>query len=521
VRASTSDNNRLHIPTSCQENIMKQHLVFLTLVGLCASAPAHAHGGHGGLAEATPGSSMAKASTKGRKWLAGDHHIHSEFSASYAPDPNNPTAAPLPLKGKDGRYAIVKNAEMAASFGLGWMVSTDHGGPLHSKYNFEQAYPELLSARTAVPKILIFYGMEFDTPAGDHSSLIIPFTMSEREQLRSIESGFSKREAFPADASRDTEPKMIEALRFMREQANLPVLIANHPSRSAKDVGVYGQYTPAEFRNWNDTAPTISIGMEGAPGHQAGALNPDGSNDPTGARGGYRNSPTLGGFDQMTARLGGFWDSMLGEGRRWWITATSDSHYNWRDGGNDFWPGEYSKTYVHARHHHADILDGLRQGRIFVTTGDLISELDVMVRPRGKGPSANIGGIVRVAAGQDIDITIRVRDPKGTNHAGRSPEVARVDLIVGNITGPATDRTADANPSTRVEARFGAADWRRRGDVLTMRHTLRNVQSPLYLRVRGTSTAEAEPTTDPKGEDPWSDLWFYANPVFVEIKPGH
>jgi len=26
----------------------------------------------------------------------------------------------------------------------------------------------------------------------------------------------------------------------------------------------------------------------------------------------------MGGFDQMTARLGGFWDSMLGEGRRWW-----------------------------------------------------------------------------------------------------------------------------------------------------------------------------------------------------------
>ena len=38
-----------------------------------------------------------------------------------------------------------------------------------------------------------------------------------------------------------------------------------------------------------------------------------------GARGGYRNAPTLGGFDQMTARLGGFWDSLLGEGRRWWI----------------------------------------------------------------------------------------------------------------------------------------------------------------------------------------------------------
>jgi hypothetical protein len=55
----------------------------------------------------------------------------------------------------------------------------------------------------------------------------------------------------------------------------------------------------------------------------------------------------MGGFDQMTATLGGLWDSLLGEGRRWWITSTSDSHVNWRDGGSDFWPGEYSKTYVY------------------------------------------------------------------------------------------------------------------------------------------------------------------------------
>ena len=57
----------------------------------------------------------------------------------------------------------------------------------------------------------------------------------------------------------------------------------------------------------------------------------------------------MGGFDQMTARLGGFWDSMLGERRRWWITANSDSHIHWTDGGADFWPGEYSKTYVLAK----------------------------------------------------------------------------------------------------------------------------------------------------------------------------
>jgi hypothetical protein len=64
--------------------------------------------------------------------------------------------------------------------------------------------------------------------------------------------------------------------------------------------------------------------MEGAPGHQAGGLAPDDSpkrdqtGQPSGNRGGYGNEKarTFGGFDQMTAIVGGLWDSMLGEGRR-------------------------------------------------------------------------------------------------------------------------------------------------------------------------------------------------------------
>src|SRR5688572_27116381 len=100
--------------------------------------------------------------------------------------------------------------------------------------------------------------------------------------------------------------------------------------------------------------------MEGAPGHQAGGLAQDGSQKldasgrPAGNRGGYGNEDarTLGGFDQMTAIVGGLWDSMLGEGRRFWVVATSDSHNQFADPdqpGSDFWPGQYQKTYVKAR----------------------------------------------------------------------------------------------------------------------------------------------------------------------------
>ena len=481
------------------------------------ATPSLAHGAHSGLAERYQNKPTAGAvPAKGRLWLPGDHHIHSEYSADYELNPASPQTAPIPLLGKDGRYSISKNAQMARQFGLRWMVSTDHGGPNHSKLNYEQAWPEVNKARATVPEMLIFYGMEFDTPAGDHSSLIIPFTGDEREQLRAIESGFSKREPWPADKAWDSEGRMIDALKMMRDQKAPPVLIANHPSRSATAPFAWGLYTPSEFRNWNDTAPRVAIGMEGAPGHQAGAIKPDGSPDPTGNRGGYGRAPTLGGFDQMTATLGGFWDSMLAEGRRWFITATSDSHSNWRDGGNDFWPGEYSKTYVQAQVSHADIVDGLRSGRIFVTTGDLVSEVDVIVASGGR--RAGIGGTITARKGEMLDVTIRLRDPAAANAGGRTPEVARVDLILGSVTGPVADRTTARAPATTVPHRFTAADWRRDGEVLTMTHRIPVVTGPLYLRVRGTSSDELEPTADPKGEDPWSDLWFYANPIFVTVK---
>ena len=454
-----------------------------------------------------------------RAWQAGDHHVHSRFSVRYEPGADL-TQPPVPILGGDARYPIPTNAQMALKHGLAWMVSTDHGGPSHAKINRDQAYPELVASRAAVPGLVQFYGMEFDTPGGDHSSLIVPHTHHERDVLFDIEQRFSKRDAFPQDPGRDVEPKMLDALKHMKTIETPPVVIANHPSRSATGVGVYGHYAPAEFRDWNDLAPKVAIGMEGSPGHQAGALKPDGSIDPEGHRGGYSKSPTLGGFDQMTARLGGFWDSMLAEGRSWWITSTSDSHRHYTDGGNDFWPGEYAKTYVWASRTHADILDGLRHGRVFVTTGDLISELDVTARAVSRAaPSAEIGGRLRLAPGQDVRITIRLRDPAGANHGGRTPTVSRVDLIWSEVGGPAPDRATDHNPRARVERRFTSADWTREGEILTMTHTVRNVQADSYLRVRGASAGELEPTPDPAGENPWDDLWFYANPIFMDVSP--
>ena len=239
-----------------------------------------------------------------------------------------------------------------------------------------------------------------------------------------------------------------------------------------------------------------------------------------GARGGYGNpgAHTLGGFDQMAAVLGGFWDSLLGEGRRFWIVAVSDSHVHFDEptrAGSDFWPGEFQKTYVRATRSYDDVLEGLRRGRIFAVAGDLITSLDVEVSSAGR--RASVGDTLTVPAGAPVAVTIRFRDPDTLNHGGQNPKVARVDLIAGDVTGVLSDRQAFRNPTTRVVARVPPERWMRRCADYEIEVPLPPVTRDMYVRVRGTNTADLEPQMDVPGENPWNDLWFYSNPIFITV----
>ena len=461
-----------------------------------------------------------------RRWLAGDSHIHSHWSASY--DRTGPNA-PEPRIGADALYSTPVNAHHARKHGLSWMVTTDHGGPLHSKLNLTRAYAELKVSREMVPEVLQFYGMELNMPAMDHHTLIIPNSEQEASMLYDIESRFDSQEPWPANPEWSQEAHTQRALEFMRKLPLLPLVFANHPSRSATGVGIYGRDEPREFRANNDTAPDVYRGMEGGPGHQASTLARDGtskkdaSGNPAGFRGGYGNpgAHTFGGFDQMTARVGGLWDALLGEGRRFWIVASSDSHANYTNqvrNGSDFWPGEFHKTYVHAQRSYQGVLDGLRSGRIFAVAGDLISGLDVTAR--SSNGTAGIGGTLRAQRGEAVTLTIQLLDPESKNVRGENPRVSRVDVISGEIRGPAADRNSDRNETTTVIARFDEKRWTRQGDSLTISMTLPPLDTNIYVRVRGTSTSDLEPPMDTAGENPWADLWFYSNPIFIEIGPA-
>ena len=452
-----------------------------------------------------------------REWLAGDSHIHSHWSTGY----DYRSSPPTPIKGRDALYSTPRNAAMARRFGLRWMVTTDHGGPYHSKVNLEQAHRELTLSRELVPEVLQFYGMELNMPGMDHHTLIIPRAEDEATVLYEIESRFDANEdwARPPDPRRQSAELRRQALAHMQGLERLPILFANHPSRSAEAIGRYGRDEPWELRENNDLAPDVYRGMEGAPGHQAATLT---QGNRIRNRGAYWNAGarTLGGFDQMTAIVGGLWDALLGEGRRFWIVASSDSHFHYTEpvrAGSDFWPGEFHKTWVHARPTYAGVLNALREGRVFAVAGDLVTELDVRLKTSG-GQEAGLGGTLRVARGAQVTATVRFRDPETPNAAGENPAVRRVDVIVGEVRGRASDPSVDRNPTTRVLARFTRDALARDGIRYSLEAALPAADRDLYVRVRGTSTADLEPAMDGPGENPWHDLWFYSNPIFIEVE---
>ncbi|MCF6197273.1 MAG: hypothetical protein L3J50_11290, partial [Emcibacter sp.] len=186
-------------------------------------------------------------------------------------------------------------------------------------------------------------------------------------------------------------------------------------------------------------------------------------------------------------------------------------------GGKDFWPGEYSKTYVYAEKNYDDILRNMRAGHIFVTTGDLVSELYVSAEIVGRSRKATIGETLEISKGDDVRITVTFLDPDTLNANGQNPRVGRVDLIAGLITGKVKDKNTNTNSATVVIGRYRADDWQSRNSYKSFSYILENVTHDRYIRIRGTNTSDLEPRIDSEGENPWSDLWFYSNPVFIKI----
>ncbi|MFD1938193.1 PHP domain-containing protein [Nonomuraea mangrovi] len=505
---------------------------------LSAPDPAHARtsSGDGGRDRGEKG---------GFLWLAGDHHIHTQYSS-------------------DGQYRVVDQARHAQAYGLDWMVVTDHGSAAHAKIGVEKVNPDIVAAREQLKDLLIYQGLEWNIPAAEHATVFVHPGRDEVAVLKEFENAYDGSVRGAGDSTPANEALAVAGIRFLGEQVRKrridgALFLANHPARRGID-------SPHEVRGWRDADPTVAIGMEGAPGHQAAGLPRASAGR---ARGYYDNNPsaasfpgyplesyrTWGGFDWMTATVGGLWDSLLAEGKAWWISANSDSHVNYLDtsqrgpGGafdlngkhndpvygpllteaGDYWPGQYSRTHVGANaFSYRAVMDGLRAGRVWVDHGGLISGLDVRARQAGdrrRRSGTPLGGVMRVKRGTSVEVTIDIDLATTPNWSQFVPTLARVDVITGMVTGPVTDPDTFTAPTARVAKSFevGGATGR-----VSFTYSFGPVGEPFYFRIRGTDGKRSAPGlmgagVDPAGPaldvagaaDPWQDLWFYANPIWV------
>jgi len=536
----------------------------------------------GGVGAAQASAPAARPGSESQlKWLVGDHHIHTQFS-------------------HDAKYRMAQQLDAAQRHGVDWLAFTEHSNFAHADRGLPVAR-RLLEQERGSRDMLIFQGLEWYIPGAEHATVLITPGSDDTAVIRAFELAFDgklngwDKPVNDAQAAEFTR-RAAEAIAWLGAQKRAgkigdAVMLANHPMRLGID-------SPHEIRTWRDANPEIFIGMEGAPGAQGSAISRNAG--PGDQRGEYTNSPRpdswpgypvdayrpYGGFDWITATVGGLWDAMLAEGKPFFITSNSDNHLTVKDtwrigdypagepyaslpnefdrwavrgmrpdpidtglpqGGSDFWPGEFSRLHTGVvERSYAGVLEAMRHGRMWVDHGHLLNGLDVRVRAtmpgkgkgRGKGngagwgnqagSSATLGGRLNAKRGQDVEVSITITTTDYANAAGIIPHLAHVDLIAGPVTGPASDPDVISAPGTRVVRQFDTTG--RRG-TFTVTHVFRGVDRPFYVRFRGSdgnrngagfhgsAVDPAGPLRHGAGEgDPWLDTWFYANPIFVDVR---
>jgi hypothetical protein len=410
------------------------------------------------------------------------------------------------------------------------------------------------------------------------------------------------------------------------------------------------------LRNFNNAGHTVAFGFETQPGHGAssdrGEYRPD-RNNIGGVLVDSVGGTTYGGTGVYGAQVGGVWDALLGEGRNWWFFASSDWHNRGsfspddRRSTQDFYPGEYQRDYVLTNQSDPnellspqEIVDGLRSGNSYTSSGQIIDRLSFVACPAGKATEAaleaavlqaatdntqvdlagcaTMGGKLRLNPGEDYVVAIAVRDPEGKNHSPytftnpslaqvgitqplNKPVLDHIDVIRGIVSGykkPGTPEysgqwpndwlenpnmanvpAAAKNTTAAVLKTYGEATWKSKDEFKVMSFRVPGVLKSQYLRLRGTNLPAAVPfETDANGNplpdlytnagDPtqlkipctvnptvtipsgstytgdnidgcpehlervpavtgpkyvsydvaaWADLWFYSNPIYVEV----
>jgi len=311
-------------------------------------------------------------------------------------------------------------------------------------------------------------------------------------------------------------------------------VVPGHPERQ-------NRWHINDYRDLNDIAPDVFVAFEGIPGHHAAPTR--GLIDNASS---YNNSYTFGGVGIQAAKVGGVWDALISEGRRFSLVANSDFHGHVSNGGDDFYPGEYLKTYLFMKEKTAQaFVDGLRSGNTYCVTGDLIDRLEFTAGIATMGETYQ-------TKGSTVKIRILVRDPDTNNHNKWSdmtnPVLNHIDLIAGEMRPKVAKDTPEYSvgeyDKVKVIARFDATGgitdangiksikWKDLGGGIKLVEYKAKITGDTYFRLRGTNhglnvegktDANGNPiedmpvsTTKEAAKTSFEDLWFYSNPIFVK-----
>lgn len=484
-----------------------------------------------GLAFAVQPAWAQEAATEHGSYRLCDFHQHTTFT--------------------DGSFSLDRIFNVCDSIGLAWWANSEHGGSsqrngilsgkdLNRTVNWteseiagnrqtppvmwrwqtirEYSFPYILSNRKEYAPRVQVQGLEWNVPGHEHASMCIldeqfttqpsanpvarfeyQFDGNDRDTTGGAALGWKKSE-------KEGHAKALEGLAYLQE--NYPRtswVIPAHPDRKSK-------WSIADFRDCNNIAPDVCFGFEGIPGHQA---SPD--RGEYAARNQTYGTTTYGGAGRMCARVGGLWDALLSEGRRWWLFSCSDFH----DTQNDFFPGEYNKTYLYLPEtiYPKELADYLRSGNCFVVAGNFVNALRYQINGKTMGETC-------FTSNEEVELTIEVRQPEDTRLS-----LHHIDLIEGVVSGyqlpGSTGYNTDSVTTTRVIARFDGLKKEADG-CYRVRYTFRPSAPHTYYRLRGTHLAPGTPgETDPDGnplpdtgennrEKALNDQWFYSNPIFVK-----
>jgi hypothetical protein len=287
------------------------------------------------------------------RWLRGDLHTHCE----------DPALALAYLEGVGGR--------------LDFIALTNHA----QKPTLGEQAEVVARMRQALPGLLIFSGLEWNTPTGGHACLVFPPSPREHDHALDFALAYDR-------LVEGNRPAVPEALAFLAALplAERPVLFFNHPAPGQWSTQDLDQYLAADQGD-------LIAGIEAVHGHQTHdlvlALDP---------------------LDYPGAAPGGLPDQVYARGRPFSLLANSDFHVHKQRLRPDYTPGVFNHLRAGVAPGQRDseaVFAALRQGRTCAAQGHWLDLVDFRVDQARLGEiwTGPGQGLLRLAleAGEELE----------------------------------------------------------------------------------------------------------------------